>query len=122
MFFEFVDKLLSLDLVWLASLVFNNLHYLFAFGALMFFFFDRRVRSAIVAFVLFCFLAWAYMDLEATSGWLFFVGGFLMLNYIVKLAVLTFAQADPKLSKHLLIVNFFSFYVLWSIYNLYLVK
>jgi len=122
MFFEFVTRLLSFDLAWLATLVMSNFHYLFAFGALLFIFFDNKLRKAIPAFFIFCILAWAFIDLQSTSGWLFFAGGFLLLNYIVKISTLVFAQSDPRLSKHLLVVNFFAFYALWVAYNMFMVR
>ena len=121
MLFEFINAVLTLDFEWLAGLVFSNFHWLFAFAAMMFFFFEGKTKLVIGNFFFFCILAWAFVDFETTSGWLFFVGGFLALNYLVKIASLTFAQADPKLSKHLLIVNFVAFYILWTIYNIFLV-
>ncbi len=121
MFFEFVNAVLTLDVDWLAWLLFANFHYLFAFAALCFFFFEGKTRAVVISFCIFCCLAWAFYDFTDTSGWLFFVGGFLALNYIMKVSLLTFSAYDPRLSKYLLVINWLSAYVLMAIYNLFLV-
>ena len=121
MFFEFLNAVISLDLNWLAGLLFNNFHYLFAFAAILFFFFEGRSKSIIVGFFVFCFLGWALTDFEMTSGWVYFAGGFLFVNYLLKIAVLTFSESVPELSKHLLVINFLAAYGLLIAYNLFLV-
>jgi len=121
MFFEFLQAVVTLDLNWLAWLFFANFHYLFAFIAVLFIFFDGKTKTIITGFVLFCGLSWAMVDFNMVSGWVLFVGTFLAINYIAKLAILTFAEADAGLSKHLLVINMVSFFAMWSIYNLFLV-
>jgi len=121
MFFEFVHAVLTLDLNWLAWLLFANLHYLFAFAALIFILFNGKTKSVLPGFIFFFLLCWAFTDFTDVSGWVFFVGGFLGLNYIAKIGSLTFAASDPKLEKYMLAVNFVITYSLWAAYNLFIV-
>jgi hypothetical protein len=121
MFFEFLNAVINLDIAWLAGLLFNNIHYLFAFVAILFFFFEGKTKSIAIGFFVFCLVAWAFQDFESTSGWIYFAGGFLFLNYLLKIASLTFAESVPGLSKHMLVVNFISAYALLVAYNIFVV-
>jgi len=122
MFFEFLNALLNFDIDWLAWILFANLHYLFLYAALLFILMDGKLKSAVPAFFFFCVVAWAFVDFQNISGWVFFVGGFLALSYVTRIAVLTYASADPKLFKYFIPLNFIVIYALWAAYNLFVVR
>ncbi|MBN2067799.1 MAG: hypothetical protein JW744_04995 [Candidatus Diapherotrites archaeon] len=122
MFFEFLNAVVTLDFNWLAWIVFANFHYLFMFAALLFIMMEGKMKSVAPAFFFFCVLAWAFVDFQNISGWAFFVGGFLGLSYVTRIAVLTFASDDPRLSKYFIPLNFIIVYALWASYNLFMVR
>ncbi len=117
MFFEFLKAVITLDLDWFVWVFCNNLHYLFLLTALCFFFFGPKVKKTAVATFLVCLMAWYWVDFELLSGWLLFVGGFLALYYITKIAVLTFANDIPVLKNNLVIVSEAQFLSILIIYN-----
>lgn len=120
MFFEFLNAVISLDVNWLAWLFFANLHYLFLFVAVGFFFFGPKMRKAAISALLLAFSAWALVDFQNISGWAILVGGFLAIFYITKIAVLTFAEDVPYLKKHLVLVSELHFVSILIFYNLFL--
>lgn len=97
MFFEFLNAVLNLDLNWLAMVFFSNLHYLFLFAMICFYYWGPSVKKAVVAMGLLILVCWTWVDFEMMSGWLLFVGGFLSIYYITKLMVVAFAEDMPSL-------------------------
>ncbi len=120
MFFEFVQAVLTFDLNWLATLLFSNFHYLFAFVAACFFFWNGNVKKTIVAFFLLSIVIWAAGDFSTVSGWMWAVGGFFSIYYISKVAVMAFAETVPQLRRHLVFVSAAQFWILFIIYNMFL--
>ena len=120
MFFEFVNAVISLDLTWLASLFFNNLHYLFAFAALCFFFWGPSTRKVAIALALFIPTVWIWVDFQTVSGWAILAGGFLSVYYITKFTVLTFAEDIPFLKNNLVIISELHGIGLIIFYNIFL--
>ena len=120
MLFEFLHRLVSLDLSWFVWLVTANLVYFFIFLAICFFFWEGKMKKVIAAFFLLCLVAWSWIDFEMISGWVLFVGGFLAIYYITKVAVLAFAENTPALQSKLIIVSEIQFIVALVVYNLFL--
>ncbi len=118
MFLEFLNAVISLDLNWLAGLFFSNFHYLFAFGAICFFFFGPSTKKAIIATAMICVIAWSWVDFELISGWGLFLASFLSIYYISKVAVNVFAEDLPGLKKHMDLVNEAQFILLFVFFNL----
>ena len=118
MLFEFFHRVITLDFSWLITLVANNLLFLFLFAALIFFFFDgKRVAIGVVAFSI---LVWAWMDFELISGLAVLAGGFLVIYYITKMAVLMFVNEMPELKTKLIWVSEAQFLLVFVIYNIFL--
>ena len=120
MFFDFLAAAVSLDVNWLAGLLFNNLHYLFFFAAFAFFFWGPSTKKAIISTGLVILVCWIWIDFQTVSGWAILAGGFLSLYYITKLVVLTFADDIPLLKNNLVIVSEIQALVLIIGYNLFL--
>lgn len=120
MFFEFLNALLNLDLNWLAGLFFSNLHYLFFFVMICFYYWGPSLKKVVVAAFLLVLVAWTWVDFELLSGWVLFVGGFLSIYYITKIMVVAFAEDMPQLKDHLVLVNELQFLALFLAYNLFM--
>ncbi len=103
MFFEFLSHLVALDIPWLISLVMNNLFWVFAFIALMYFFTEGK--KTLLGFLVITFVMWIWVDWETVSGMALFVGSFLALYYISKIALLAIAENSPSLQKKLFWVS-----------------
>lgn len=117
MFVEFMYHLLSLDLNWIIQFILLNLHWLFAFAAVMYFFTDgKKVISGIIVVV---FVLWAMMDGARLMGWVFITGMFLLIFYVVKFFILKVAEETPQLQKKLIWINELSGYVTWISFNLW---
>ena len=120
MFFEFLSAVVSLDVNWLAGLLFNNFHYLFFFAAIAFFFWGPSVKKTAISMALLIPVIWVWIDFDLMSGWVIFVGSFLSLYYITKIAVLTFADDVPFLKNNLVIISEIQCVTLVIGYNLFL--
>ena len=117
MFLEFAYNMLNLNFVWIFDVIMNNLHYLFGFALLMYYFTDGK--NAFRGFVILVFEIWAVLGWIDVFGWVGLVGGFLAINYIVKVALLTFIMDDPKLAPKLFWVNEIAAFTVWALYNFY---
>lgn len=121
MFFEFLQAVATLDLNWLAWLLFSNLHYLFLFGVLCFFFWGPSVRKAAIATIILSITAWIWYDFQTFSGWAWALPVFLGIYYITKVGVVAFAEDMPQLKKHLVLVQEIHFVGLFVVFNLFMV-
>jgi len=120
LFFEFLNAVISLDLNWIAGLIAGNLHYLFAFAAVCFFFWGPSTKKLPIAFILLSLDFWLWADFEAFSGWGIYVGGFLSLYYISKIAVLAFFQDIPQLKKYFVVISTLQAITALVAFNLFL--
>ncbi len=120
MFFEFLQAVVTLDLNWLVSTVFNNLHWLFAFATVCFFFFGYGVRKLAITVSLLTLLLWAWVDFELLGGWGIFIAEFLILYYISKIALLAFVEEVPSLRKHIVAISALQGILLIVFFNLFL--
>lgn len=118
MFVEFMAHAFALDLDWIISLIMSNLHYLFAFAAVVYFFLEGK--KVILGVIIISLLLWAVMDLGTVAGFVVFVGGFLIINYLTKLALLTFVE-DTTFKKWLIPVSTAQAYIVLLAYNYFMV-
>lgn len=115
MFVEVIQALIQFDLVCFLSLILNNLHWIFAFGAIVFIFSGgKKLFSGIIIIT---FSLWAMADGANMMGWVFVTGHFLLLLYITKFFILKFAEETPALQKRLIWVNEVSGYGTWILFN-----
>ena len=116
MFLEILGHLLALDIGWLFGLVLNNL--LWAFGIIALAFFVTGGKNFVYAGLL-IFLSIALVDsFSFLAGWVFLVGGFLLLNYMARISFLNFVENNPALSESLVLWNevfAFGFFILFNI-------
>ncbi len=118
MFWEFLAGVVALDVHGLVSFLFSNLYWVFAFGALAFWYFPKK--NIFAGIILISFFMWSFVDLTLVFGWVYLVAGFLALNYISRIAVLAFTESDEILRKHTLLIMVIQFYVTWIFYNLFI--
>lgn len=117
MFVEFMYHLLSFDLVWIIQFVLLNLHWLFAFAAVSYFFSDgKKILSGVIVIV---FALWAMESGAKIMGWVFITGTFLLLFYVVKFFILKFAEETPAMQNKLIWINELSGYGTWILFNLW---
>lgn len=117
MLIEFLYHLVTLDFAWLMQLVLGNLHFLFIFVAIIFLFTNgKKVLVGAIALVL---MLWILNDVGNIFKWATFVGGFLSIHYMIKIAVLAFAEDDEKMGSKLIWVNEISSYIVWIGYNFF---
>ncbi|MEK6973596.1 MAG: hypothetical protein AABW72_06205 [archaeon] len=118
MLIEFLYHLMALDIAWIFGLIINNLQFLFIFIAIIFVFANgQKLIAGTIALIL---MLWILNDVGNIFQWATFVGGFLSIHYMVKIAVLAFAEDDPKLSSRLIWVNEISSYCVWIYYNFFM--
>ena len=120
MFFEFLTALINLDLNWLVMLFFSNLHYLFLFAIICFFYWGPSTKKIVISMAIIIPTMWLWADFDSLSGWAIFIGSFLSIFYITKFAVLTFANDVPFLKENLIIINEIQGLGLLVFYNLFL--
>ena len=121
MFFEFVQAVVTLDFNWLLWIFSSNLHYIFAFIAVCFFFFGPSAKKTVVSMVLLFLVLWVWADFELLSGWGIFIASFLSLFYITKIAVLIFCEDVPALRSNLVVISTLHGIVLIIIFNLFFI-
>ena len=114
-FFEAMQAIFSLNVVFFIDMIMNNLFWLFAFYVLIYFFFEGK--NTVYWFVLWSFLLWAILDWEDLTGFVFTAGLFLMFYYLSKLAFLKFSESIPQLKDHLVLLSAIQAYSLIVIYT-----
>jgi len=114
MILEALFALLSGNFAWFSYIAINNLFWVFAFLALSFFFWEGKKIAKM--FVVIVYLSWVFMTWPVFVGWPLFVGGFLALYYMGEIGTLLFAESDPKLRKHLPLIDQLVFFSLWAFY------
>lgn len=102
MFWEFLSKLAALDISWLAGFLFANLFWVFAFGALAFWYYPKK--NIFLGIIVISIFLWSFIDLTKSFGWVYLVSGFLALNYVSRIAVLAFTESYPALQKHAVLI------------------
>ena len=118
MLLEFLSHLLSFDLSWIALLVLNNLHWVFALAAAAYIFFDYK--KMLVPFILVVGMCWAAVDFSSVTGWAWTLPVFLGIFYISRIAVLIFCQEIKSLKNILPVVNIVHFFTVYILFNLFI--
>lgn len=103
MLVDFLGHLLALDIAWIVALIIDNLFFLFAFLAAIHFFLEGK--RVILGFLILTATIWLWSDFSSLVGAVVFTGGFLILHYMGKMAVLTFAEHSVALKKRMILVN-----------------
>lgn len=119
MLVEFLSHLLALDIAWIVALIVDNLFFLFAFSALMYYFMNGK--RMFVGFLVITLLMWVWLDMEHAASMVLFAGGFLSLYYLTKVAVIAAAENSKALKNKLIIVGEIQAVALIIIYNLFMV-
>lgn len=119
MFFEITQHALALDIAWFAELLLDNLFWVFALIALMYFFTDgRRVIWASVLVMFDIFTVTAMTDM---SGMIFLSGGFLGIYYITKIIFLKLVEDSKSFKRWIIPASALHGFVLIIIYNAFMV-
>ena len=119
MLLNFLSHLLAFDIAWIVALILNNLFFLFAFTAIMYYFMEGK--RVLLGFFVITFVMWIWGDMENAAGLVIFATGFLSLYYITKVAVLAAAEHSPALKNKLIIVSEIQAIALVIIFNLFMV-
>jgi len=117
-FFEALAALAGLDFTFFIDVVMGNLLWVFMFFVLVYFFFDKK--NTIYYFLLWAVLLWAFLDFESLTSMTFRTGPFLMLYYLTKLALLSWAENSPRFKNKLLWVSETQFLLLLFIFTFFL--
>jgi len=119
--FEFLIHLFSFDLVWIFNLLYDNLVITFGMFMIGFWYSNGTWKNAFFMFLIAVFNIWAIAAFASSIGWLYLVAGFLMMHYIIRVAVLQVANTIPYLKDKFIIVMTIQFMVVFTAYNLFFV-
>ena len=119
MLIEAFTHLIAFDLGWFISIFMGNLHYIFVLLAAIVFFFDGK--HIVRGFFWIVIIVWALADLEPIANLAVFVGGFLTLMYLTKLAILTITEDSTFFKKYFVPISSIQAYVVLLMYNWFLV-
>lgn len=120
MFVEFIYNLLNLNVAWFVELFTGNILIAFMILAPFAILFQFKMKKAIPSAAFFFIYVWAMDEALTLIGLVTFVGGFLLLFYICKMAVWIAADEDPKLRPHLIKLNELAFFIPLIFYNLFI--
>ena len=118
MLVEFLAHLVALDLPWIANLILANLHWLFAFVAAVYIFYDGK--RVVAPFILTVGLTWTITDFSTMSGWVWAVPTFLAFYYISRIALIIYCSEINKLKNILPVVFVVHFLAIYIIFNLFI--
>lgn len=119
MLIEAFTHLVVLDLGWFISIIMGSFHYIFALVATIYIFFDGK--HILKGFFWITIILWALADLGPIANLAVFVGGFLALLYLTKLALLTITEDSSVFQKYFVPISSIQAYVVLLIYNWFLV-
>jgi hypothetical protein len=117
MLLEFLARLMSFDIIWIVTFVMGNLHWLFAIGATVYIFYDKK--RFLLPFIFTVGLMWAALDFSNVSGWTFTVSVFLAVYYISRIALIVFASEIKGLKDMLPVVFTLHFLTIFAIFNIF---
>ncbi|MFH1239615.1 MAG: hypothetical protein V1672_00165 [Candidatus Diapherotrites archaeon] len=118
MLIEALTHLVALDLDWFISLVMGNLHFVFALFAVIYMFFEGK--NLIKGFFLIVFILWTLSEFEKVTNIAVFVGGFLTIYYLTKIALLAITEDSTFLNKYFVPISTIQAYVVLLFYNWFL--
>ena len=102
---QFLVHFMNLDIGWLLYLLLNSLPFLFAYICVLFIFSGGNLKTTLYGTLVLSLNMWALVDFVGILGLTVFVGNLLMLFYMGKFTVLTFAEQSPRLKKNLFLFN-----------------
>ena len=117
-FLEFASHLLAFDLGWIAWFILTNLHWVFAFIMVGYFFSEKK--KTMVFFFLIIGVVWAINDLMQIIGWTVYVGAFFGILYISRIALAAFIEDVPYLKTKIMVVLTLHFFLVIIVYNLFM--
>lgn len=115
-FFEVISHAIALDFGFFIEFILANIFWLFALYAVIHFFVDGK--KVLNCFVLLVLNLWILTDWSALGGGVFAVGGFLLINYIVKLSSLKIAEHNKYLKPRMIWVNEFFAWAVIILFNI----
>lgn len=110
---------MAFDFNWILQLILLNLHYLFGFGALMFFI--TGGKNFLKATGVLSLNLWGLLDFMNFAGWVGYVAGFLFLNYAAKLSVFAILSESKNLDRYAIAISEFVAFSTWAFYNLVII-
>ena len=119
MLIEAFTHLVAIDIDWFISVLMGNLHFVFVLIAAQIMFFEGK--HTLRGFFWIVIILWALADLEPIANLTVFVGGFLTLMYLTKLAVLTISEDSNLFKKYFVPISSIQAYVVLLVYNWFLV-
>lgn len=118
LFFELLNHLISLDLMWFVSLLFANIVWIFMFLAIAHFFFNKV--SLPLAFGVVAIYLIASTDFFNSIGWTSIAAGFLALNYVSRIVGTLVASTIESLQNKLSLVNISLFVLTMIAWNVFM--
>jgi len=117
MLMNFLSHLVALDIAWFVTLFEANWFFLFAFLLFAHIFAPKRW---IAFFCIFTFILWGWMDMITLTGWVIFVAGFMLLNYVMKIVLVGFVENSPLPQNYVIVINEISATILWVWFGIFL--
>ena len=114
MFLRLVQAIFELDVVFFHSLLFNNLHRLFIFAAVMYFF-QNRAKNKILYLTTLVLMLYAFSDVLIVLGWP--IPPIMQFGVIVGNVVITSFDDWKIIKNHKSWLALFVFFGLWVLYN-----
>ena len=111
-FWEFVGSLLALDFTAMASLVLDNLFFLFAFLCVAYFIYEKR---AVFYFFVVVGLVWITGELSVLVGW---TAAFVPIIFWVGRGVVHSFSGIRFVSKNMTLAMTLTYYISWSALNI----
>jgi len=115
MIFQTLLALAELNLAFFVDLILGNLFWLFAIYSIVHFFVGNR--RSIWAFIVLTLDCWIISTWASMAGAVLFVGGFFLLNYISKLAVLRLSEGNKFLEPKLIWINETQAWTVFILFN-----
>lgn len=113
-FWEFVQALVSLDIVWLIDLVFGNLFFVFAFAAVALIIYEKNV---IFYFFVVTGLIWITGDFSTMFGW---TAGFVPVLFLVGRAIVHSFDNIKSVVNNITLFMTTAYYVALTLGNMFI--
>jgi len=115
---EILTHVLRLDFGWIIDTAIQNLLMILMLLAVFYIFLEGKnfLYASLIIFI----TLFAFLDFESVLGIEIFVGKFLLIYYVTKLAVLAIAESNEFLKKRLIFVNELQFFGAFVILQLFL--
>ncbi|MBI4053187.1 MAG: hypothetical protein HY394_04070 [Candidatus Diapherotrites archaeon] len=118
MLLEILAHILSLDFGWISGFALNNLLWVFILLALAHFFWEKT--PLLIGFGVVVVYVLGSVTFTDILGWALLTPAFLLISYISRIAISTFAAHDEALAPKLPLILVAQFFAALVIYNLFL--